>query len=46
MITTLMGRMGIMSFMFALYGKGEESRIKLPEVRRLLRRGKVKPLVL
>jgi trk system potassium uptake protein TrkH len=27
----LMGRMGILSFMLALYGKGEESRIKPPE---------------
>jgi len=35
-ITMLMGRMGIMSFMLALYGKGEESRIKPPEARLLL----------
>jgi trk system potassium uptake protein TrkH len=35
-ITMLMGRMGILSFMLALYGKGEESRIKPPEARLLL----------
>jgi trk system potassium uptake protein TrkH len=35
-ITMLMGRMGIMSFMLALYGKGEESRIKPPEAKLLL----------
>jgi trk system potassium uptake protein TrkH len=28
--------MGILSFMLALYGKGEESRIKPPEARLLL----------
>ncbi len=35
-ITMLMGRMGILSFMLALYGKGKESRIKPPEARLLL----------
>jgi trk system potassium uptake protein TrkH len=35
-ITMLMGRMGILSFMLALYGKREESRIKPPEARLLL----------
>ncbi len=35
-ITMLMGRMGIMSFMLALYGRGEQSRIKPPEARLLL----------
>ena len=35
-ITMLMGRIGILSFMFAIYGKREESRIRPPEARVLL----------
>ncbi|WP_448583289.1 TrkH family potassium uptake protein [Thermocrinis sp.] len=35
-ITMLMGRVGILSFMLAIYGKGRESRVKPPEARILL----------
>ena len=35
-ITMLMGRVGILSFMLAIYGKGKESRVKPPEARILL----------
>ncbi|WP_448587412.1 TrkH family potassium uptake protein [Thermocrinis sp.] len=35
-ITMLMGRIGVLSFMLAIYGKGEESRVRPPEARILL----------